>query len=404
MRALLFLLASPLCVTVAQPREFRFVPDLKIDISKESLRQGAGLLAVSPSGRIVFLPEFYRGTFRVFDSTGAEQPFDLTIGRSRGNEIGWVQRVGWLGDSMWVADQAFDQLVVVGPSGRVIRSLERPSWVRPRWRDRRRYPLFSAMEWESLSPDGTMLVRPSRPRMIFDTPQYDRSSQYLVRTDRDGIILSTVARIPLDEGLLRLRDGTERRELRVDFLARPLWKTSSGGQRIAVVTQSRADSGVFHVTMLSAAGDTVFSRGYRAAARRVSPEQRDAALGRVQPFGAFSADALRDSLRKLMPAFHPPAHGLSMGVDGSVWVWVRAPDAPPQEWTAMIIDPAGTLVGQARLPRSYRSAEVSTSHVWLISRGERNAAAIERLRRAPATAAPPSRSARTAAPSSRSPR
>jgi hypothetical protein len=396
-------LPAPSRAQESQPPAFRFVPELSIDLSRLNVRRGGGLLSVSPSGRMLFLPELYRSEFRPFDSTGAELGWTLMVGRATDSEIGFVQRVGWIpGDTLWVADQAYDHVVLVDPGGRVFRSLERPSWVRPRWSDRRRYPLFSGFILEAVYPGGELLVRPTRPRHLFDTPLFDRDHLYLLRTDRDGRILRTVMKVPALDGRIELRDGTERRMQRVDYFPRTFWKVSSDGQRVAVVTPALRDSGSFTVTMLDAMGDTVFSRPYRARAVRIPPARRDSILARIQGFGRHSAQAVRDTVRALMPDFESPVVLVAVGIDHSVWVWLRQPGNSMQEWTTLMISPTGQVVGTAVLPRSFRAAEVSMHNVWAITReGSGNALQLRRFRREPlpATAARPARIARSAASS-----
>lgn len=390
-----------LCATAVSAQEFRFESELRIDLATENVRRGGGLLSVSPTGRMIFLPEYYRSAFRAFDTTGKDLQWDLRVGRTNDADIGWVRRLGWIGrtDSMWVEDQMYGQVLVVDPAGKVQRGVEEPSWVRPRWAERRRYPLFTDMEWVGVYSDGTMLVLPRRPRALFDTPQYDRAMQHLLRVDADGIIRGTVARVPVVEGRLQFRDGTQRRWQRVDFFPRHYWKASPDGQRVAVVTQSRTDSGAFRAVMLDANGDTVFARDYTATATRIPPERKAEALRGIQPFGKFTADMIRDSVRRRMADFEPPVVELSVGVDHSLWIWLRDPGGPATEWVAMILDPTGAKVGYARLPRSFRTAEVAVDRAWTLTRGDRTQLWIERFRRVPATAARPSRSARTSAPS-----
>ena len=350
----------------AQMRQLRYEPELTIELARQNIAR-AGAFTVSRSGRIVMTTEQWIGQLIAFDSNGKKLDWNITTGRVSDSEIGWVNNFGWAGDSLWVQDRAFDQIVILAPDGKVVRSLERPNWVRPSWGDRRRYPLFSSMSWEAVYPNGDMLVTPERPRAIFDTPQYDRKRKHLLRTNSDGKILRTVAKIPAIAAPIELRDGRETKMVSVPYYPVPRYKVSSDGERVAIVEQpsATADSSRVRVTMLNAMGDTVFSRRYHVDFTPISSARADSLVTLnpmyQKPFGRYSVAWIRDTVRKLIPAWEPRMLNLLVGVDYSTWIWLRS-DKP--EHTALVIGPTGDLIGEAKFPPSSKLAVYSVDHIW----------------------------------------
>lgn len=385
-------------------QQLQYAPDLTIDLAKGGMR-GVDQMIVNKRGKMVVVHAVYPRELIAFDSLGRKNKWPLQIGRrSAKSDISVINNTGWVGDSMWIADTGFDQLAVIDSSGRLVRSIERPSWVRPFWRDRRKYPLFRGLNWQALYPDGTMLVIPLSPRALFDSPVYDRSKMHLLRVNADGKILRTVARVPAGETRLQLRDGMERTQIGVPFFAKTSWKVSEDGQRIAIVRPltTASDSGAFRVTTLNANGDTLFSRRYSVETRRVPTDEVEKTLATVKPFGRYSAEWIRDTLRKQVPVFESRVLNVGIGVDHSIWVWLRS---PIQETRAFVIDANGDPVGTVAFPPPWKLGALSVDRVWTTQRigSLRNPMFnIVRLQRVTATAARPSRSASASASPRRS--
>lgn len=399
LRAVL-LLAALATIAGAQARQLTYAPELTVDLAKQGVR-GVNGLSVSTSGRMVVAVGQWVGELVAFDSLGQKLPWKTPIGRGAGAEIGWVSRTGWVGDSLWIMDNGFEQVVILDGQGRVLRSIERPAWVRPAWSDRRKYPLFSSMSMEALYPDGTMLVVPTRPRALFDTPQYDRDVVHLLRVDQDGKILRAIARAPASHGRLELRDGTTRHVIAVPIFSRTTWTVSTDGKRIALVTPpaTLSDSGLLRVTMLNENGDTVFSRRYPTPSAHVTRARADTLVSRFQAFGKYSAQWIRDTVRALMPEVESRVINVMVGLDHSTWVWLRSDNA---EKTALVIDARGAVAGFATFPPSGKLAVYSVDRIWTLervgtARGIDQQFNLVRSRLQPATAARPTRSARASA-------
>lgn len=408
---LLFLLAiGAFFPTQAQQPELRFEPDMTLDVGNVALTRYTQML-LDRRGRIWIATGAWDGQLLVFDSTGKSLGVSMPIGgrRNRSAEIGWVNKWGLTGggDSVWIGDHMFAQLIVLNDSGKVGRSFERPIWLRPGWSDRRNYPLFSGLEWEAVYSDGTVLVTPGRRRALFDSPQYDRTAVHLLRATASGKILRTVAKLPSSAAMnghrLLLRDGTERKGFDIPFFARSVWKVSTDGQRIAIVLPQLgpADSGAFRVVMLNAEGDTLFARRYVTEATRVPLETIAARLNAITPFGRYSAEWIRDTLRSQIPVFASRVIGVQIGSDHSVWVWLSGTEAGSR---AFVIDSSGAPVGIAPFQPGTRIAALSRDHIWTNQRDRRktsiDAAVLVRMKRV--TASRPARSVSGAASSTRS--
>jgi hypothetical protein len=221
------------------------------------------------------------------------------------------------------------------------------------------------MNWEAFYPNGDMLVVPSRPRAIFDTPLYDRKSQYLVRTNSDGKILKTVAKIPGFDGRILLRDGSRSHVVPVPLYNHTWWRVSSDGQRVVFVAPAaaEADSGKLTVTMLTDEGDTVFVRKIPVDTRRISPGRADSLVTGYQGFAKYSAQWIKDTVRKLIPAYESFVKNVIIGVDHSTWIWLRS-DKPEQN--AIVIDAKGDLVGHVTFGPSRKLAAYSVDHLWTV--------------------------------------
>jgi hypothetical protein len=389
--------------TAAQGRRLTYVRDTALNLARQGQGGSSVTALVRRDGYMVVAPEYrFFGEVMAFDSNFTKQAWHLPMGQGRTDaEIGSVTEWGWAGDSLWVADNRFQQLALIGGDGKVARSIGFPSWVRPAWSDRRRYPLFSRMHWHAMFGDGTLLVEPYQVRRLFDTPGYDPDQKLLVHIDRDGKILRTVARAPAMEGRLLLRSGTERKTWSVPNYPRSYWETSTDGERVVLVAPIPSDSGAFRVTMVSGRGDTLFSRRYATDAARMSRAGIDTFLTTVQAFGRYSAPQVRDTLTKLIAPFHSPVGAVLIGVDHSVWVAIRRPNSDPRQAEWMVLDEQGDVVGTALLQRSPKMTAVSVDHLWAVENDRvKQTTAIVRYRRADAKVVRPARSASSSGSSS----
>ena len=386
------------------PRQLTLVPDRKIEIKINGNARDV-LLAVGPKGQIAATVRYTWQGISVFDSTGKPYPWRLLTGRGDSSEIGMPIRISWIGqsDTMWVADAAFDgQIVLVDGAGKVFKSLENPSWIHPSWGERRKFPVFGRMQLLSMGSDQTMLIIPSRPKSLLDTPGYNRSVTQVLRTTWDGAIRSSVATLPVENRAVQLRANGCNYVIPVPFAPTSFWDVAPDGSRIAMVSMAggKSDSGAVRLTMLNDRGDTVFARILPLPVERVQQQKVDEFLASLHSCGGFSAEQLRDSAKSRVGTFTSNVSGVMVGRDQTTWVLFRNP-AAPTERNALILDPKGDVVGTAALQQNENPLAVGRDYYWSFEQGKaRMGSTLIRFRVDPtAKAAPPPRSAPASASS-----
>jgi hypothetical protein len=385
----------------AQLRRFTPVPDTRIGVQMLG-GQRDFLVSIAPNGRVVVAARYGGSPILAFDSLGNQLSWKIPTGRDA--EIGVPVRLGWIASTgtTWVADQRFGQIALIDSTGRVVKSIENPSWIHPSWAERRKYPVFAAMQALAVYKDETMLLLPGRERALLDTPGYDRSSPHLLRATWSGAIQRSVAMVPEGRIGVELNAKGCRHIATIPFAARPIWGVSPDGSRIVVVTPgvSVADSGTVHVTAIGERGDTVFSRALAQPAVRVPQATIDNLLASQAACGGFTAEAIRDSLSRLIPPFASFVMGLVLGSDQTTWVMLRAVADTSMERTAIGLDERGNIIGAVALPANQTFVAADRNHIWTIQTSRMRGPATIVRHRLEATPAPPPRSGRAGAPSS----
>jgi hypothetical protein len=380
------------------PRQLALVPDRQIEIKVVNANVRDLLLAIGPKGQIAVTARGGWGGISVFDSAGKAYPWGVQTGRGDSSEIGFPLRMSWVGqsDTMWVADASFDgQIVLIDGAGKVFKSLENPSWVHPSWAERRKYPVFGRMQLLAMNSDQTMLIVPSRPKSLLDTPGYDRARSQVLRTTWDGAIRSTLATLPADNRAIQFRGSGCNYTLQVPFGRTAAWDASLDGSRLAMISMAgAADSGALRITMLNERSDTVFARDLPVPVERVPQESLDKFLSTLHTCGQLTTEQMRDSARSRFAKFTANVSGVMVGRDQSTWVLLRNP-MTPTERRALILDPKGDVVGEVTLKHNENPLAVGRDYYWSFEQSKPRApATLVRFRVDPnAKAAPPPRSA-----------
>jgi hypothetical protein len=386
------------------PRKLSLVPDLRLDARKLGIMRG-GMFGVGPAGQVISGQAFGMSEIQGFDSVGAPLPWKIGTGRGEDVDISYPTRVGWVSatGAMWFNDVGYRQVALVDRTGKVTRSIEFPSWVHPSWSERRKYPVFGYVDTYAVYADESMLVLPSRPRSLIDTPGYDRSATHLLRTSWSGSIQRTVATLPANQGRIELTGKGCNHTVSIPFAARTEWSVSTDGMRISIVQPGTTgpDSGTFRLIALNDRGDTTFARRYPQPAVRMTPESATDFLSHIGGCGNIPVDEIRAQALRQIPEFRSYVTGVATGRDHSAWVMMRAVADTAVQRRAVIIDARGDLVGEVPLPINQTVIGVDRDHLWTLELGKGRAleAVVRYKVVATVITAPPIRSAPASASS-----
>jgi hypothetical protein len=164
--------------------------------------------AIGSDGRIVLTPRNTSSGINAIEADGKVAGFHVQTGWGGENDILWAERMGRFGKDYWVVDPGNRQIALLSRDAKVTSVIPNPTWVHPRWAERRKFPLFGSMDVLAVYPDSQLLVRPQRPRTLLDTPGYDRKLAHLLRINRDGQIQREIASFDEEHAFIALRgDG-----------------------------------------------------------------------------------------------------------------------------------------------------------------------------------------------------
>ena len=107
----------------------RIADSVRIDVKAARLENPMTIYP-GPKGSLVVYAQWRN--VMAFDSLGRRLWSQRRDERRDNAEIAEVTAVGWNGDQMWVSDAAWTQIALLDPYGNVTKSLELPSWVRPK--------------------------------------------------------------------------------------------------------------------------------------------------------------------------------------------------------------------------------------------------------------------------------
>jgi hypothetical protein len=300
------------------PPALGIVEELRVPLPEARAMRGSSLL-VGADGRMIAVPQ-WGGEMVAFDSAGKQLPYKQTIGGPTDPEIRYAEWFGWVGKTMWVWDPPSSQIALVDPQLKVTKSLEIPTWIRPTWADRRKYPVFGRIGAMAVYPDGTWLVIPSNPKSLVDTPEYDKTMSYMVRINENGTIQRTIARVPWLPNVPRggRPDSGKKAPRKFAF-----WLASPDGSRILIGIPSTTPGDSNHVvTMIGEKGDTIYSHP------------------------RYFAD---------------PVAGARIGRDGSVWLQLRGRTG---DRTWLGLDPSGRERGTITFENNTFIHDADASRLW----------------------------------------
>jgi hypothetical protein len=340
-----------------------------------------GTLAAAADGSMIVTPGPRDGSVTAFDATGTRTLWELPNGRGNDKDFRNVRRIGFAGVNSWLYDPSYDQVAIVSPAGKILKSMERPALIRPTWSDRRKYPAFGDHELWAAYADNTLLVQPSDPSDLLATTAWDSTRSYLMRAGAGGVIQRVVASMPWRQGRLFI-DGKEvRRLVNIPYAARPLHAVSPDGDRIVIVTPASGsgDGATVRMDVLDAMGQLLVRRWYVMLPPVIPPAAIDSALNASVRFGVGNKapEEVRSLLRQAMPARFPAVLSVRVGRDHAIWLEIAAPDGG-RVWA--ILDPSGTQVARLVAPPDFTVVQVTAQHAWGVQGVQGDGSAAVRYR------------------------
>jgi hypothetical protein len=313
-------------------------------------------LAVGPTGTIA-ISQLDDKAVRLFSANGASI---AKIGRAGAGpgEFRTISRVGWLGDTVWIADRSLQRFTLTSASGAALRTMpyaHQPGDLTATPNDIR----LSQVSPVALMAGGKQLLSGLRgPGAVLPGP-YPKGSLFLWVGVNHRVEHFAVQ--PPDEGLIGTATATATSPFGVDAYA----AASPDGALLAIVPGSYADiaKGFVRVVVMKASGDTVFSREIRLPMTPIPKAVADSAM--AERIASLKDAELRREYprRALVPASYPPVTGLTIGRDGTVWIRGRA-GANTRPYFAL--DRTGQVIGTATLPARSRVHAGERGTLWAV--------------------------------------
>lgn len=286
-------------------------------------------LALSPQG-VLAVPQVNEGRVIL---VGPDGDVRTTFGRQGEGpgEFLHPNRVGWMGDTLWVADSRLQRLSFYSDDGSLARVMMYRRAV-PRPGDSHGLSLYLGhfMSPRAVYADGSRMFS-----VIGNAPDTQEGSgnALLIVSPADTIerlVLREPA--PVEPHLVPFSNGNLRGAVPVPYVFQPTTVVSPDGMRNAVL-QTAGDT--FTLTVRDHIGTTQWRHQYVHPRRAVPAQVRDSTIAAASAQDAVQwgkAERLvADRLRERIPDRFPPVQDVFIANDGTIWValWPRADGTRP---------------------------------------------------------------------------
>jgi hypothetical protein len=318
-----------------------------------------GGITIGPDGA-VYVPQ--QNLFRVFESDGR---FRDVLGRAGAGpgEFLAIGAFGWIGDTLWVTDNAQRRLVFFDSKGRHLRTVPDPV---PAGTERVR--VVAALS------NGRVLTRQGDPGVKEVTAK-------LAIQPVSGGASRPVVEYPLVPDVLEIQRGTY---VRNTFADNPVVSVCPGGARFDVI-ESRApanDSAAYSIRRFSADGTPL---GPVVAGKMKARPMPLGLVDSVQEvfgrgyirMGTISESDYMAVVHRAIPQrrFYRVFDSAMCAGDGDVWLHVAGGG---QLW--VILDATNTFKGSVDFPPNSQLGYATRDRVWLIQRDESDVPSIVRYK------------------------
>jgi hypothetical protein len=355
-------------------------------------RPGGGFaLQVANNGTIA-LNQLQDARIRIFNARGDSIG---SVGRRGAGPGEFIRpnRLGWIGDTLWVEDGDLARTTLISPNWKIARTLPPLHRAYPSSGDAETLPEFPFVFTRALYGDETILasVIPAAGRY---PASYDSERHPYVRVTREGLILRIIAREEPNEGSVSgvSRSPTGERVLwsaSVPFFPNPDMEVSPDGLRLASVFTrfDGKESGAVQLAFMDADGDTLFRRAYPFDGERIPEDVADSAIAermkpgpgrRVQLMQLPEARRLyKWEARRRMPKIYPPVIGLFIANDHRIWLALRR-TGEGNPW--LILDERGDPAGTTVVPANVVLLAAQGWQAWGVERDELDVQSVIRYR------------------------
>lgn len=310
--------------------------------------------------------EFGATSIRLFDNTG--KPLGKVGRRGAGpGEFRIIGRHGWLGDTLWVADNQqrrtsfFDQR---------LRHLGTTLW--PARVSRKGTGAVSGTRapypWRYLSDGSQVLMVPYESEDAGRAQFPAGSTATLVRSDSSGRILNEIAAVGYaSDDVCQAKWSTDAATgvIPVPFCPMTLYASSASGEWTVVVKQSiRGAGGTISIEVWSHTGRLLSGRSYNVSLDPLSASERSEAKRRlIRATPQDAPKASRDAIDQMqLPTYLPPVHAVAVLDDATVWLR-RPTSGGKSRWFTLQPTPQAQLQELA-LPGGYEPRVRTLDGLW----------------------------------------
>jgi hypothetical protein len=303
-------------------------------------------------------------------------------------------RVGWWGDTLWVADRSRNRLNLYPEEGPpvILEGMGLPA--SRAWNSSER-----TMSSSPLETDLPMPVPVAGHRFLWTYPAPDPPRPPIHPDDPPGRMLVVLDNEwKMERVLDALRPGAAAVDVVLGsapvlgdqpFTDHPLYQISPDGSHVTVVRrehQMAAWMTVYRVTRVTMEGDTLFNVERRASMVRVTDETVDSTAAELAALpGAVEAFPGpvrgRQALIRAMlnrPRYHPPISDLLVGFDGTTWL--RWPDTRKGDVRWEVLDPRGEPQWTFEADRRLKLVAANGEEVWGLLREDQDGIHLIRFR------------------------
>lgn len=312
----------------------RLVLELCIDGGTHDLSHIGSLLPLT-GGRVAVLQRTQQRV-RVFSEEGDSVASVGRQGQGPG-EFENPTQLGSLGDTLWVYDSGNRHFTLISSELSYIGRIPQPATM---------FPAVGSY----LLEEGAALF-----------PRSDDHGRLLVRVDANGRTTHVVSRLPF-------RDAEEvgRAGAIPPLPNDALWAVAADGSLVAALEPhlSGSEAGTTHVSLLTNAGDTVYSSSIPFEWVEIPTRMRDSLIAdrRARARSRSDEDARTAGERAArVPRAYPPLREVVLGSDASLWL----------RGTGLLRDrgylhvaPGGAPVARVPLPRSATILAADSGRIW----------------------------------------